>query len=237
MPDGSSRLFGGSDRYQFGHDPYVPVTAAKAVGLFIQQELQKKYRLKPKDTTRAQAGEVTPRDIAVELGVSYPQVKNALDKGGGVGPKFEEQFAKKFFGGDVTKLRSTAIAWCEKHAPAAMAESDNDWTETLSAVAKESARDFVNWVTKTDGIRLCVKQHADVTVGDLVRYRAEPARGGDANPDAVYLHIQQLRRGPIGATVATLTTGTKALEDDVAAAFDAGYTERKGSKPTKRKPK
>jgi hypothetical protein len=83
-----------------------------------------------------------------------------------------------------------------------------------------SLRGLLDWYYATPGIKRCVDEHADVTVGDLLRYRAEPARHGEADADEVYRHIQQLRRGPIATTVPSFAVPTAELEANIVSVFD-----------------
>jgi len=85
----------------------------ETVSAFISAELRRLY--KTSASVKKGPGEVSLQDIADELGVTKPQVSSALNRGMGVGPKFEDQFAKKFYGGNVDKLRKAAAAWARTH--------------------------------------------------------------------------------------------------------------------------
>lgn len=53
--------------------------------------------------------------IADELGVTKPVVHKLMKVGKGLGPKFEEAVAAKWFGGSVDKFRKAAEKWAESN--------------------------------------------------------------------------------------------------------------------------
>src|SRR3990167_5087219 len=111
----STPLFAGNARYRLDYDRLVAVTAKKVVALFVQYRLGEIYRMKPPTRARTLPGEHSFEDIAIDLGVTKPQVYNLISYGRGFGPEFEERFAKKHYKGDVTRLRAEAKSWWKKH--------------------------------------------------------------------------------------------------------------------------
>lgn len=108
----SRNSFRGSDRYRLRYEGGVPAPSEKAVAFFVQKQLRERYKLKPEDRKRALPGEATYQSIADDLGVTKPQVHQLInDCPRGFGPKFEEQFARKFYGGSIDKLRREAEKW------------------------------------------------------------------------------------------------------------------------------
>jgi len=58
--------------------------------------------------------------------------------------------------------------------------------------------------------RLAVAKAGELTVGDLLRYRAEPSNAGEEDDPAIWAHIIKLRRGPVGGEAGTDVTDEEA---------------------------
>lgn len=143
--------------------------------------------------------------LARELGFSQAaisKVYNAPEIGPGVAKAFYERFGVS--------------------AETLIAKHNTRTVEPLSVEARAiSFRGLLDWFYGTTGVKRCVDEHPDVTVDDLLRYRAEPARHGDADPDEVYRHIQQLRKGPIGTIVPSVPIATDALEKQMTSMYES----------------
>lgn len=183
----------GSGRFRVGYDAHVPVSADKAVERFIAKRLRELYRVKPADTTRAKSDEITPRGIAKDLGVSYPQVVEVLAGRGGVGKKFEAQFAAKFYGGSIDKLRSAALAWAEQNSEEAEPTERYAVMPAVQAMARAKGFDaaFVDtWEVQLDADEqpdvddlwtLCKADYARWS-GKAKRAPGDPLDGIDERP-------------------------------------------------------
>ncbi len=64
--------------------------------------------------TMKQSGQ-TYDGMALELGISKPQVHKLVVKGEGFGPKVETALARKFYAGSVDAFRAAAQAWAERN--------------------------------------------------------------------------------------------------------------------------
>lgn len=100
--------------------------------------------------------------------------------------------------------------------------------EDLRDARESSFREFLRWYYATTALVQVVDQHPDeITVDDLLRYREEPARHGEADPGEVYQHIQQLRAGRIGSTVVAESRSATELETSIIEAHDDAYATSK----------
>lgn len=103
-------------------------------------------------------------------------------------------------------------------------------TPALPSVATEiRVRELFDWYFGTKNLVEAVAKHQDVTFGDLLRYRAEPARHNEADPDEVYRHIQQLRAGGIGATVPSEAISSSLLSAEIDREHEAAIGPEKPS--------
>lgn len=121
MTFASSLQLSGIRAYHLRHDPHVPVPAEKAVAEFIASRMRQLF-----PTSKAKKklpGEFSLQQIANELGVTKPQVSDALKSAEGIGQKFEAQFAAKYYKGSVDQLRREALAWASVQPDDAVEEA------------------------------------------------------------------------------------------------------------------
>jgi hypothetical protein len=168
----------------------VSIPPEKAVPLFITAELRKRYPVS--QSKRKAPGEFSLQAIADDLGVTKPQIADALGGRGGIGRKFEEQFARKFYAGSIDRLRAAAVAWAaempeeptieREPEPGARdsfeAAVDSRWWVPQPRPAPELAAQIVRDVRATRGIL-----GAD---GDLgIAYWQDELRGRLPNEKAI----------------------------------------------------
>lgn len=72
---------------------------------------------------------------------------------------------------------------------------------TPASMPEMSVQKFLDWLYKAPGIMATVHRYTELTIQDLFRLRESPPRGGEADPEQIYVHVMQLREGPIGETV------------------------------------
>lgn len=115
----------------------VPIPADKAVSEFIASRLRTLF-----PTSRAKKklpGQFSLQHIADELGVTKPQVSDALASGKGIGRKFEERFAERYFNGSIDQLRVAAVAWAAEQPDPIQPRVERD---DLSPHAAEAMKAF-----------------------------------------------------------------------------------------------
>lgn len=167
MTNRSSITISGSGSYRFGYDREVASSAEKAVAFFVREEIRKRYPLSQQK--RAAPGEWTYQAIADHIGVTKPQVHALLnrDDGSGFGPKFEEQFARKYFDGSIDRLRREAEKWWKENGSAFIMVTGD--IAPKDAVAEyQKAVDFLEQVDELPKLRDFIS-HSKYSVAEVAR--------------------------------------------------------------------
>lgn len=110
--------------YRYRHAQHISKSVAIATSdRFQNMSAKERFAAHLLHELKKEGGGISFDGIAALLGVTKPVVYKLMTTGKGLGPKFEEAVAGKWFGGSLDKFRKAAEAWAKEN-PSDDVESD-----------------------------------------------------------------------------------------------------------------